>query len=137
MKIAMMMMMMLFLVAPLAVANPHPNLRRAIELAEKYNHSVTQEFYVEDVQHLYESGCGDTFFCKVSEILHKHGNITKRKEEEELVRNLEMFSKHRNVSCKELLMDLPPKRNEIQIPKLMDFLCKCIRQRNFHGDRNP
>uniref|UniRef100_A0A3B4WUH8 Uncharacterized protein n=1 Tax=Seriola lalandi dorsalis TaxID=1841481 RepID=A0A3B4WUH8_SERLL len=94
---------------------------------------VLQEFFVEDVQNLFDTGCGDMFFCKVHDILLKHENITKRKDEGELVRNLNVFISRKNVNCTELLKDVTPTGNQIQIPRLMELLTKCIKQRNWIG----
>nr|BCK59659.1 interleukin 4/13 [Seriola quinqueradiata] len=135
-----MKMMMLLLVSALAllvspaVTSPtHHNLKRIMDLAEKYNESLTREFFVEDVQNLFDTGCGDMFFCKVHDILLKHENITKRKDEGELVRNLNVFISRKNVNCTELLKDVTPTGNQIQIPRLMELLTKCIKQRNWIG----
>ncbi|KAG7220083.1 hypothetical protein INR49_008977 [Caranx melampygus] len=124
------------LVSPAAVGCSHHNLRRIIELVGKYNESLSKEFFVEDVQPLYEAGCGDKFFCKVHEVLLKHENITKRKDEMGLLKNLREFNnRHRNTSCEELLKDVQPTGIEIQIPKVIELLSKCIKQRNWNGNK--
>ncbi|KAG7234851.1 hypothetical protein INR49_003872 [Caranx melampygus] len=83
------------LVSPAAVGCSHHNLRRIIELVGKYNESLSKEFFVEDVQPLYEA----------------------------------------DTSCEELLKDVQPTGIEIQIPKVIELLSKCIKQRNWNGNK--
>uniref|UniRef100_A0A4W6EZW9 Uncharacterized protein n=1 Tax=Lates calcarifer TaxID=8187 RepID=A0A4W6EZW9_LATCA len=92
-----------------------------------------QQVFVEDVQHLVDSGCGDKFFCKVQDILHKHAQINKGNDDETIARNLKAFNVHRNVNCKEVLRGMTPAGNEILIPKLLDHLKHCIQQIAFRG----
>ncbi|TMS14309.1 uncharacterized protein LOC113744351 [Larimichthys crocea] len=143
-------MMMLLLVSTLvllvnpALTNPlHQqkspnNLNHIFDLAENYNKSLAQAFFVEDVSHLAEgkNKCDDKFFCKVHDILNKFGkkhNIIDKKKEEGLVRNLEAYVDGRNINCTELLKDMVPSREERPIPVLIGHLMRCIQNRNLNG----
>ncbi|GAA6226259.1 uncharacterized protein LOC111672092 [Lates japonicus] len=139
-----MKMMMLLLVSAVAllvspaVASPTPhkangNLNHILEEVEKFNASFNKQVFVEDVQDLVDSGCGDKFFCKVQDILHKHAEITKGSDDNVIARNLKAFNVHRNVNCTELLHGMTPAGTEILIPKLLDHLKHCIQQTNFRG----
>ncbi|XP_076607455.1 uncharacterized protein LOC143333293 [Chaetodon auriga] len=128
------------LLVSLAAASPthhrmDDNLKRTFDLAHKYNESLTEEFFVEDVSHLAvgRNKCEDKFFCKVYDILHKHEHFGKKNEEEQLVRNMKIFIDGRNPSCTELLKDLTPTRVKKPIPDLMRYLIQCIQSRNFNS----
>ncbi|GLD46606.1 uncharacterized protein AKAME5_000094800 [Lates japonicus] len=122
-------MMMLLLVSAVAllvspaVASPtlHPVYCVAdlLEVVETFSSSFKKQVFVEDVQDLVDSGCGDKFFCKVQDILHKHAEITKGRNDE--------------VNCTELLHGMTPAGTEILIPKLLDHLKHCIQQTAFQG----
>ncbi|GAA6226258.1 uncharacterized protein LOC111672092 [Lates japonicus] len=138
-----MKMMMLLLVSAVAllvspaVASPtlHPVYCVAdlLEVVETFSSSFKKQVFVEDVQDLVDSGCGDKFFCKVQDILHKHAEITKGRNDEVILRNLKAFNVHRNVNCTELLHGMTPAGTEILIPKLLDHLKHCIQQTAFQG----
>lgn len=137
MNLLMVVFAVALLVSP-AVASPthhkpEDNLNRIIDLAEKYNETLTKEFFVEDVSHLVEGGCEDKFFCKVYDILHEHEHFGKRKEEKELMRNLKIFLNGRNSNCTELLKEVTSTGSSRPIPKLVEHLMTCIRQRNLSG----
>ncbi|CAI5643076.1 unnamed protein product [Oreochromis niloticus] len=124
------------LISPCA-ANPVRNLTLSdslnsiIDIVEEYNENLTKSFYVEDVTHLVESGCGNNFFCKVHDILQKH---PKNGNEEDIVRNLEIFIKKSDMNCKEVLKKVGPSEKEQPLPDLLENLTKCIRRRNFMGN---
>ncbi|KAK2882122.1 hypothetical protein Q8A73_022632 [Channa argus] len=105
------------------------NLKHIIDLAEKYNQSLTWEFFVDDVSHLVDAGCEHEFFCKVHDILHKRG-----KHFEELVRNLDAFFNPRNVNCTVILKNVTTTGVSIQLPELMRHLIICIRKTIFKGN---
>ncbi|CAI5643074.1 unnamed protein product [Oreochromis niloticus] len=127
-------MMMFVLVSAVAMlinpyaANPvsNDNLNRIVELVEEYKKDLNERFYVEDVTHLVESGCGDNFFCKVHDILQKH---PKNGNEEDIVRNLEIFIKKSDMNCKEVLKKVRPSEIEQPLPDLLENLTRCIRYR--------
>lgn len=138
MNMMLMLVSAVALLVNLAVANPTPhkpedNLNHIIDLAEKYNETLAREFFVEDVSHLVEAGCRDKFFCKVYDILHKHEHFGKRKEENELVRNLKVFLDGGNSNCTELLKEETSRGESRPIPSLVENLTTCIRQRNLAG----
>ncbi|XP_040908011.1 uncharacterized protein LOC121191025 [Toxotes jaculatrix] len=119
-----------------AVASPAPhnvNLNHIIDLAEKYNESLSKEFCVEDVRDLYESGCDDTFFCKVHDILHKHEATVKHNQKEVIVRNLKNYLNGRNANCAELLKEVTPRGVESLLFKLLEYLKQCIQRIDFNG----
>uniref|UniRef100_A0AAZ1Y5Q2 Interleukin 4/13A n=1 Tax=Oreochromis aureus TaxID=47969 RepID=A0AAZ1Y5Q2_OREAU len=124
------------LISPCA-ANPVRNLTLSdslnsiIDIVEEYNENLTKSFYVEDVTHLVESGCGNNFFCKVHDILQKH---PKNGNEEDIVRNLEIFIKKSDMNCKEVLKKVQPSEKEQPLPDLLGNLTKCIQRRNFMGN---
>ncbi|RVE64064.1 hypothetical protein OJAV_G00142710 [Oryzias javanicus] len=105
----------------------HPNLKDIITDIEKYNNSINNEYFVEDVQDLADGGCPDAFFCKVYHILKNHTHFSS---EHKIVKNLEMFINSQN--CEE-----KPKANENPVKKpiteLLQFLKKCSQHRNTHG----
>ncbi|KAK2828150.1 hypothetical protein Q5P01_019184 [Channa striata] len=111
-----------------AVKAGSPNLKRIIDLAEKYNESLIKEFFVDDVSPLVDAGCGPTFFCKVHDILHQR--VTHF---EDLVRNLEVYFRPRDVNCTVLLKDVTSTGVSIQLPELMRHLITCSQQTNFKG----
>uniref|UniRef100_A0AAX7TKQ1 Interleukin 4/13A n=1 Tax=Astatotilapia calliptera TaxID=8154 RepID=A0AAX7TKQ1_ASTCA len=130
-----MMMMMLVLVSAALMspcaANPvrSLNLDHIIDLADQYNKTMYEKFYVEDVTHLVKSGCRNKFFCRVHDILKKHD----RTEDKKIVRNLDVFFKEGNVNCTEELINVPHATTEKPIPFLLENLANCIRRRNFMG----
>uniref|UniRef100_A0A3Q2UVY1 Interleukin-4 n=1 Tax=Haplochromis burtoni TaxID=8153 RepID=A0A3Q2UVY1_HAPBU len=124
------------LISPCA-ANPVRNLTLSdslnsiIDLVEQYSENLTKSFYVEDVTHLVESGCGNNFFCKVHDILQKH---PKNDEEKDILRNLEIFIKKSHINCKEVLKKVRPSEKEQLLPDLLGNLTKCIQRRNVMGN---
>lgn len=114
---------------------PEDNLNHLLDLADKYNTTLTQEYFVEDVSQLAEGRnmCEDKFFCKVYEILHKG---QQRKEEKEIVRNLERITKGKNLNCTQLLQNVTPSPCSKPIPELLGHLKHCIQHRNLNGANN-
>uniref|UniRef100_A0A669D6E4 Interleukin 4/13A n=2 Tax=Oreochromis TaxID=8139 RepID=A0A669D6E4_ORENI len=122
------------LISPCA-ANPvyNMNLNNIIDLVQEYSKTLNESFYVEDVTHLADSGCGNNFICKVHEILGNHATKQQKYKEKEIVRNLEVFINGTNVNCTEVLKTVPKARTEKPIPALLENLKKCIQKRNFNG----
>uniref|UniRef100_A0AAQ6IEC8 Interleukin 4/13A n=1 Tax=Anabas testudineus TaxID=64144 RepID=A0AAQ6IEC8_ANATE len=113
-------------------SKPDANLNIIIHLAEKYNESLTKEFFVDDVRPLVEAGCEDKFFCKVYEILHERPEHAGK-----LVNNLRVFIEQKNINCTESLKDVTPTGVSIQLPELMRHLITCSQRRNFtKGKKN-
>lgn len=113
------------------------NLNSIIELAQKFNKTFNQAYFVEDVGTLAEGSnrCGDKFFCKVHDILHKHEHFAKGKEEKDLVRNLDVYIRDRHTNCTALLMNVTPSNDTKPIPDLVEHLTSCSRKMNLHGNR--
>ncbi|KAM8741651.1 interleukin-13 [Acanthopagrus schlegelii] len=116
------------------------NLKSIFDLAEKFNETFNQAYFVEDVGILAQGSnrCEDKFFCKVHDILHKHEHFAKgkeAKEEKDLVRNLDVYIRDRHANCTELLMNVTPSNDTKPIPVLVGHLTSCIRHKNLHGNR--
>uniref|UniRef100_A0A671UXJ4 Uncharacterized protein n=1 Tax=Sparus aurata TaxID=8175 RepID=A0A671UXJ4_SPAAU len=113
------------------------NLKSIIDLAEEFNRTFSQAYFVEDVGHLAQgrNRCGDKFFCKVHDILHKHEHFAKgkeQKEEKDIVRNLDVYIRDRNANCAALLRNVTSTNVTKPIPELVKHLTDCIRSRNIH-----
>ncbi|KAF6720199.1 hypothetical protein FQA47_023018 [Oryzias melastigma] len=111
----------------------HLNLKDIITDIEKYNDSIMNEYFVEDVQDLADAGCQDAFFCKVLHILKNHEHFSNAdRQEHKIVKNLVAYTTSQNIVCEE-----KPKAggNPVKkpIPELLGFLKKCSRQRNTQG----
>ncbi|KAM7374589.1 hypothetical protein PAMP_007236 [Pampus punctatissimus] len=105
------------------------NLNFIIDLVNNYNKSITkQEPEVEDVSHLAEgsSKCGDKFFCKVHDILHKR----QHKDEKAIMRNLDVYNRAQNFQCSEVLKKVNSTGITVQIPDLLKHLTICSQHRN-------
>lgn len=136
----MMMLLLISTVAMLAspaISSPthlksDVNLNNMIDLAKNYSKSVREVFFVEDVSHLVEAGCEDTFFCKVYDILNKHEHFknTMGMLEKKLVRNLKIFIDSKIQNCTELLEGVAKTGISKPIPKLLESLTKCIQRKN-------
>lgn len=112
------------------------NLNEIIRSAEKYNRSLSKEFFVPDLEELVNDGCKDEFFCKVHDILLEHSHFGKRKnqEEQKIVRNLEIFISGLNPNCTVLVNPTAPTgSNTKPIPTLLEDLVTCIKRRNLGG----
>uniref|UniRef100_A0A8D0AUE1 Uncharacterized protein n=1 Tax=Sander lucioperca TaxID=283035 RepID=A0A8D0AUE1_SANLU len=119
------------LVGP-AVASPTPHIENGksiIDLVVKYNESLSREYFVEEVV---KGECGAWFFCKVHKILHGHQHYGNMSEEKQLVKNLKQYidSIPKIGNCTELLKEGTPTGNTTPIPKLLENLTECIKQRN-------
>lgn len=137
----MVMFLLLSVVALLvnpAVSNPTPHKRAGtlqgnaiIDLAEIYNKTLNEQMFVEN---LWDIGCEDKFFCKAHDVLHAHERFGKSHTEKEIVRNLKSFTVGRNANCTELLEGVTPSGKTVQVPRLLDNVVHCIRERNFSGN---
>ncbi|XP_078121520.1 uncharacterized protein LOC144527409 [Sander vitreus] len=120
------------LVGP-AVASPTPHInengKSIIDLVDKYNASLSTEYFVDKVV---KGKCGAFFFCKVHNILHHHQHYGNMTEEKLLVRNLKQYidSINKIGNCKELLKEVTSTGTKIPIPKLLENLTECIKERN-------
>lgn len=124
-------------------AKPHPmpehNLYHIIDLAKKYNDSLTKKTFVEDVSDLTDGSnrCGTKFFCKVHEILENHakkyGHPHKKNAEMELVMNLSVYINSTNMNCNETLKQVTPSDQTKPLPVLVGFLEKCCKHKNLNA----
>uniref|UniRef100_A0A8C2Z9E4 Uncharacterized protein n=1 Tax=Cyclopterus lumpus TaxID=8103 RepID=A0A8C2Z9E4_CYCLU len=117
-----------------ALARPteeNHNLKEIIDLAERYNKSLQRDSFVENVLGLAEAGCNNKFLCKVHDILEKHDNFTKRRNQEKIVRNLKYYIDGTKDNCTELLKNEPAPVRWTTVPDLLECLVKCVRMINY------
>lgn len=137
-------MMMLLLISTVAMLaspaisspthlRPDVNLNNIIDLTGNYSKSVREVFFVEDVSHLVDAGCEDTFFCKVYDILNKHEHFKNTMEKKKLVRNLKIFIDSKIQNCTELLEGVAKTGISKPIPELLESLTKCIQRKNIRS----
>ncbi|CAL9685351.1 unnamed protein product [Knipowitschia caucasica] len=111
------------------------NLKTILDKIDNYDHVRSKGKWLASVRNFTEGHgrCGDSFFCAVHGIFHKHSNATNEKQDRVILANLENYIKQQDLNCTSILPSPLNTTVWYQTEIFLDDVKMCINCRNLNN----